>query len=79
MRADAEGERRQAVIFDIGLLDMARRFGAGRAARAIIHIEIIGPVAEQLALQAELGAAEIAAAGQVGPWRQGAGAIALCM
>ena len=55
MRPDAEGERRQAVIFDIGLLDMAGRFGAGRAARAVIHIEVIGPVAEQLALKADAG------------------------
>ena len=59
VRADAQGKRGKAVIFDIGLLDMARRFRAGLAAGAIIHIEIIGPVAEQLALQAQLGAAEI--------------------
>src|SRR6185437_2458450 len=75
MRPDAEDEGPEAVILDIELLDMARRFGAGRSTRAVIDVSEIGPVAEQFALKAKLGAAEIAAAGKIGASGQRAGMV----
>ena len=59
--ADLEVHRRQAVILDIGAAD-----GRGFDARAAeIVDELVGPVVERRAVEAEAGAAEIVAAREI--------------
>ena len=77
--ADTKRPRAQAVIFDIDRLDMAGRLGAAAAAK--IEIQIVAPVAEHLARQAQINAAEIGAAAEIGTVgiRQRSGAAALAV
>ena len=62
--ADAEGPGRQSIIFHIDRLDVTGGFGA--AAAAEIEIGVVGPVAEHLAADAQIDAAEIGAIGKIG-------------